>query len=134
MTGFVYFIQAEHGGPIKIGYSANPQNRLAALQTSSPWKLRILALTPGNRWDEDNLHRRLGAHHLRGDWFIDCEAVLAALPGADQTEKSRLLELAESLTSALEEAKDRFRRDDYELGVIYLARAARRITKEFRAA
>jgi hypothetical protein len=39
----VYFIQAESGGPVKIGKSTRPENRLRQLQTSHPVKLLLLA-------------------------------------------------------------------------------------------
>jgi hypothetical protein len=40
---YIYFIQAGMNGPIKIGFSDNVPNRLAALQTSNYEKLHLLA-------------------------------------------------------------------------------------------
>lgn len=109
MTGFVYFIQARGGGPIKIGYSANPEKRLAALQTASPYDLAILAIRPGSRDDEAALHDRLSAHRLRGDWFEDCDLVRQALPDAAQSGRARfvglLINLIDGLQSALQHAE-----------------------------
>jgi hypothetical protein len=38
----MYFIQQGTTGPIKIGVSNNPYQRLANLQTANPYKLRLL--------------------------------------------------------------------------------------------
>lgn len=39
----IYFVQAEVGGPVKIGYAADPEARLVALQCGSPFRLRVYA-------------------------------------------------------------------------------------------
>lgn len=66
---FVYFIQAEQGGPIKIGVCRDPHARLASLQTCNPLKLRILGVVEGVEKDERRLHRRFAATRLQGEWF-----------------------------------------------------------------
>jgi excisionase family DNA binding protein len=65
----VYFIQAVDGGPIKIGYAANPENRLAEIQRMSPTPLQILTVIEGGRIHESQVHRHFA--HLRkyGEWF-----------------------------------------------------------------
>ena len=35
--GYVYFIQMENTGPIKIGFSKNIKSRMENLQTASPY-------------------------------------------------------------------------------------------------
>lgn len=66
----LYFIQAGLDGPIKIGRAVDPRQRLAQLQTASPYELRLLA-----SWDiEDGIselavHARFEDAHLRGEWF-----------------------------------------------------------------
>lgn len=66
----VYFVQAEHGGPIKIGWSAFPSARLVSLQESSPYRLRFTRLIRGGtRRDEQALHARFAAAKLSGEWF-----------------------------------------------------------------
>ena len=66
---FVYFIQAEHGGPVKIGWTYDPDSRLKTLQTASPYKLVIRFLLPGTQRLEHYLHDRFAAYRLEGEWF-----------------------------------------------------------------
>lgn len=75
----VYFMQAVHGGPIKIGMSEAPERRLADLQVGSPYKLRIIGVAAGGQPREAVLHKRLAAFRLHGEWFSDAPEVLAAI-------------------------------------------------------
>ncbi len=67
---YVYFIQQGEDGPIKIGKSHDPHERLAQLQTGSAYELRLLGFcveSPGR--DESSFHEKFAEHHLRGEWF-----------------------------------------------------------------
>jgi hypothetical protein len=69
ITGCVYFIETD-SGDIKIGYSEkSPLQRLRALQTACPMKLKLLAATPGNAEYERRLHARFDWSRIRGEWF-----------------------------------------------------------------
>jgi hypothetical protein len=72
---YVYIIGQAHDGPVKIGVSTKPRNRLHALQASNPAKLRILAKFRGDRDLEAAVHRLLGAYRLQGEWFERSVAV-----------------------------------------------------------
>lgn len=65
----VYFIQPVGGGPVKIGHSASPLERLGSLQAGCPFPLRILAVTDGGPAKEAALHRRFACHRVNGEWF-----------------------------------------------------------------
>lgn len=66
----VYFIQAEEGGPIKIGRAADPEKRLKELQTSHHSRLVIRHVLHGNDLlIEGRMHGRFLQHHIRGEWF-----------------------------------------------------------------
>jgi len=69
--GYVYFIQSEKGGPIKIGFSEKPESRLNNLQTSHPDKLIILGCIKGDQSMERELHKRFSKYRIRqdGEWF-----------------------------------------------------------------
>ena len=67
--GFVYFIQAGEGGPIKIGYSSDPRVRAGDLQTAHHEQLRLLCTTPGDMALEAKLHKRFKRSRIRGEWF-----------------------------------------------------------------
>jgi len=65
---FVYFIQTE-SGPIKIGHSKNPEERMRAMQTAHHEELTMLFQLSGGAWMEEQMHRRFYRSHLRGEWF-----------------------------------------------------------------
>jgi hypothetical protein len=65
----VYFIQAESGGPIKIGHSDDPTLRLKSLQTAHPYRLVLLLSVPASTGTEAALHKRFATYRLRGEWF-----------------------------------------------------------------
>lgn len=65
---WTYFIQADGGGPIKIGTTCQePEKRLANLQTGSPVVLRIVGLIHGNV--ERQLHDAFAKFRIHGEWF-----------------------------------------------------------------
>jgi excisionase family DNA binding protein len=65
----VYFVGEMHRRPdaVKIGRATNALKRLASLQCSYPFELRIWALAPGA--DELEYHRKFHRHRIRGEWF-----------------------------------------------------------------
>lgn len=67
--GRIYFIQAGLGGPIKIGYSLDPDHRLLQLQTGNSHQLRILLVIEGDKDHEAILHQRFAYLRTEGEWF-----------------------------------------------------------------
>lgn len=76
-SSWVYFIQSGDGGPIKIGWSEEPEKRIASLQTAHPEKLRLLAVTPGDASTEAGLHAEFSAARKTGEWFEPVPELLA---------------------------------------------------------
>lgn len=74
----VYFIQRQ-SGPIKIGFTKNLKQRLSALRTSSAEPLTLLGHIPGGKEIEAELHARLSAHRLKGEWFNAASEVIAEI-------------------------------------------------------
>lgn len=66
---FVYFIAPKIGGPIKIGVSVEPIERLTSLMAWAPYKLEILATAPGTWHDEQTIHRIFKEHWSHSEWF-----------------------------------------------------------------
>lgn len=64
----VYMIQAGENGPVKIGYSAEPDRRLMELQVAHWISLTLIRLLEGGEADEGVLHLRFNHLRLRGDW------------------------------------------------------------------
>lgn len=81
---FVYFIS--DGVNIKIGISKHPKKRLASLQTAHSTKLEMLAVIPGDRETEFQLHGMFAEHHIRGEWFNDCAEIRRYIAANDNAE------------------------------------------------
>ena len=64
----VYFMQAEIGGPIKIGFAGNVERRRAGLQTAQAYPIKILATIPGNRFTEQRILEQFRHLRLNGEW------------------------------------------------------------------
>lgn len=72
----IYFIQAENGGPIKIGYARNVMDRLTQIQSMCPFKLVLLASARGTLQDERTLHRKFANARLHGEWFSPKQEII----------------------------------------------------------
>jgi len=64
----IYFIR-QGSTHIKIGYSADPNSRLACLQTGSPVKLHLQATMQGDFKTETGLHEMFAHLRKKGEWF-----------------------------------------------------------------
>lgn len=73
---YVYFIQGEHGGAIKIGTTYDLPKRLKTLQTGYPDTLKCLLLIRGNKNIEEKIHEELKESRLTGEWFSPDAAVI----------------------------------------------------------
>jgi hypothetical protein len=82
LTGVVYFLQAEPGDPVKIGYAkdrAGVERRLRAAQLGHPAALRVLAIMDGGRVLEAELHRRFANDRIYGEWFRPSPGLLGLI-------------------------------------------------------
>jgi hypothetical protein len=65
-----YFLQAQHGGPVKIGFTQDLTSRMQTLGTGSPSPLRILAVAAAGTPElEADLHATFATARLHGEWF-----------------------------------------------------------------
>lgn len=74
--GYVYFVQGECGGPIKIGHSQNVAQRMKELQTGYPDILKLIGMIPGNVALETKIHQELEGYRTKGEWFKPLPPVL----------------------------------------------------------
>lgn len=82
VDSYVYFIQAQVTGLIKIGYSVDPRMRLINMATMSPEPLVLLAIHPGGRDLEGQLHRRFSRSRTHGEWFRPTRGILDFIASA----------------------------------------------------
>lgn len=82
--GYVYVIGARNQPIVKIGRSADPQKRVAAIQTMSPMPLEVLWTHPGGHF-EAKLHRHFAHLRTHGEWFdfVDQDPVHAVQNAID---------------------------------------------------
>jgi len=63
-------------GKVKFGFArTNPFSRASAIQIGNPREVRLVAVTPGTRDDEQELHDSLADWRLKGEWFRPSEDV-----------------------------------------------------------
>jgi len=74
--GFVYFIKPVGlPGPVKIGFSAIPKNRLESLAVWSPFQLEVAVAIPGTMQLERNIQDCLVRSHSHREWFFPTDEV-----------------------------------------------------------
>jgi hypothetical protein len=76
---FTYFIRAARAGLVKIGHSVDPDERMASLQTANGDDLEMIGHARGGHDLERYLHKRLGVHRRRGEWFTLAPEVAAVI-------------------------------------------------------
>lgn len=65
----IYFIESE-SGHIKIGHTdVDVKERLKAIQTCCPFKLKLLKTIDGNYKKEKEIHKLFKYCRFRGEWF-----------------------------------------------------------------
>jgi hypothetical protein len=76
----VYFIKPiGMDGPIKIGCSWHPRERLKTLMSWSPYPLEIITTIPGGYQLERNIHECFSDLHLHREWFTAKPRLVAAI-------------------------------------------------------
>lgn len=73
----VYMIQGESRfGPVKIGYSGDPEFRLGQIQISHWEELNIIRMFEGAEPEEKMLHLRFSDLYIRGEWHTFSRTML----------------------------------------------------------
>lgn len=79
----LYIVQAESGGPLKIGFARCINKRVAELECGSPVPLRLLGAYDCSLRDEQAIHRTLKPLRVRREWYRPhraIQALMCALP------------------------------------------------------
>lgn len=74
---YLYFIQYEQNGWIKIGVTKNFEERLKMIQNMSPVPLKTMCVTKCKAGDERTIHKLFQRFRLHGEWFEPSEELLA---------------------------------------------------------
>jgi hypothetical protein len=78
--GYVYCINEEHPGGgmryVKIGFSTNPQARVAELQTGNPRPLRLHCMKEGTKVDEARIQQKYIDQNVLQEWFRPSKELL----------------------------------------------------------
>lgn len=114
-TEYVYVIGSPDSHTVKVGRSADPESRIAAIQTMSPVKLTVLWRTEGGAALEAALHRRFVEFRSHGEWFdfpggdgvARVQAAVVEVAAEQQEAARRRQERRERRRKALKDSKIR---------------------------
>lgn len=81
---WIYFMQRGENGPIKIGRSGDPQERLRHLQRGNPDRIRIIGAYWGFQLEEAQLHEEFKASRIAGEWFEPTPELVATALALDE--------------------------------------------------
>lgn len=80
MTPHVYFLRPIGAdGPVKIGSSIAPWNRLSIYMAWSPVRLELAATLVGGQHLERRFHAAFAAHHSHHEWFRAAPEITSAI-------------------------------------------------------
>jgi hypothetical protein len=87
VQGYVYCFRETEGAEryVKVGYSVNPEKRIAEVQTGNPRILEIVGYFPGTEEDERALHKQFGPSNKLQEWFRPTPALLSLFQGGTHT-------------------------------------------------
>ena len=101
--GFVYYIQEELDGNIKIGWSDDPIKRLQQHQTSNSSELRMLVYVKGSQEYERQIHSKFQTSKTTGEWFKPDKRLLVHI----EKERSKFFEIVQKLSIDYENLRSR---------------------------
>lgn len=84
-VGFIYFLQVDEDGPIKIGFSVNPKGRYAGIASGSHVEINLLGFILGTAADEKVIQNRFITLVLRNEWFRPGRELTDFIAGVLQT-------------------------------------------------
>lgn len=106
---YVYFAQVRDGGPVKIGCSRGPLDRIKDLQAWCPLPLDFICMVEGDAHDEFAIHEHLRDFRMHSEWFEPSKALTALV--SDIRDMSRLPEMivvsANARRRRIQKEKDR---------------------------
>jgi hypothetical protein len=106
----LYFIQQGDNGPIKIGVSTNPYQRLRALQVGSPQKLHLLKVIEA---EEIEVHKTFQHLRLHGEWFRPKEDLLQFIQMSQEVEGFTPFTETPSFEEVREEVQEEVQEEEY---------------------
>lgn len=75
----VYFFQIENNGPIKVGISQDPDERLKQIQTANPYKINFLFSFISDYAIENYIKENFKDTLLRGEWYKPSKKLLTLI-------------------------------------------------------
>lgn len=83
--GFVYFLQVEGNGPVKVGFTkGNPLARLACIQRVVPYRIDWVGGFRGTFKDEREFHRKFKEYCIRSEWYVPCKKIISFINERDK--------------------------------------------------
>lgn len=82
----VYFIESDHNGLIKIGFTTDLETRFRLLLNSSPAKLKLLNFMQSDEIGERKLHGKFKDCRSHAEWFHPAPELLEYIDSLPQME------------------------------------------------
>ena len=93
MKGFVYFIGANDGDTVKIGFSVHPNSRIRQIQSGNPDHLKVLHQFKATKSIERTLHMLFRPSRLKGEWFGNAVQIREFAAALETNHLARVLKL-----------------------------------------
>jgi hypothetical protein len=78
-SSYVYFIQVQPAGPVKIGIATDPHRRIVKIQSDCPWRVRLIGAIKGAKEKEKEIHLCLAHWRTQGEWFEPSAEVISRI-------------------------------------------------------
>ena len=119
---FVYFIQGQTTGLIKIGQTARSvSNRLRVIQSNSPDKLEVIKVIKSEKGAEQFLHDKFESVRSHGEWFYPSADLIEFIQSSDKIEIPALsieTEKPVSIGNKLNQLLDKKQMTHYRLAIL----------------
>lgn len=75
-TPYIYFLQRDYDGLIKIGFSTVPDHRCSVIAYNHACRVELLHWCPGGRALERHYHEMFADEWVTGEWFSPSERLM----------------------------------------------------------
>lgn len=82
---YVYFVQAGEDGPVKVGISARPEERVSCITSNSPIPCRLIGYIEGSVFIEEYIKLHFMYARSHGEWFVQDEKITSEINGFLET-------------------------------------------------
>jgi hypothetical protein len=98
VSGFIYFLQSDYNGLIKVGYTTDITKRFGSLRASNAASIGIIKVVLGNFFLESEIKRFLKFCQHHNEWFYPHDKLLAFIDSLVDRQKLDVREIRKALS------------------------------------